>query len=263
MRGEFTNVAAGFALLPALTANGIVCVNAGGTAMTTIATVGTGSVVLATSPTLVTPALGTPASGVLTSCTGLPISSGVTGLGTGIATFLATPSSANLAAAVTDETGTGALVFASALGKPYLLVRNVTSPQVFSQSTATKISFDTVVTDTGSYWDASNKRFVPTVAGRYQVSLCVLGRSSGSVALNGTLVTADIRLNGTTVQKAAVAAQASKASGNIDTSASLVCESQMNGSTDYIEGWTYSDDSLPIVFASVSQVYMAIHYIGP
>lgn len=33
---------------------------------------GTGSVVLATSPTLVTPALGTPASGVLNSCTGLP-----------------------------------------------------------------------------------------------------------------------------------------------------------------------------------------------
>jgi len=32
-------------------------------------------------------------------------------LGTGVATFLATPSSANLASAVTDETGSGALVF--------------------------------------------------------------------------------------------------------------------------------------------------------
>lgn len=39
------------------------------------------------------------------------IASDVTGLGTGVATFLATPSSANLIAAVTDETGTGALVF--------------------------------------------------------------------------------------------------------------------------------------------------------
>lgn len=37
---------------------------------------------------------------------------GITGLATGVATFLATPTSANLAAAVTDETGTGALVFA-------------------------------------------------------------------------------------------------------------------------------------------------------
>lgn len=74
---------------------------------------GTGLLVFATSPTLTTPLLGTPTSGVLTNCTGLPISSGVSGLATGIATFLGTPSSANLIAAVTDETGTGALVFAA------------------------------------------------------------------------------------------------------------------------------------------------------
>lgn len=66
-----------------------------------------------TSPTLTTPALGTPASGVLTNCTGLPVGS-VNGLGTGVATFLATPTSANLKSAVTDETGSGgALVFAT------------------------------------------------------------------------------------------------------------------------------------------------------
>lgn len=50
---------------------------------------GTGNFVGATSPTLITPALGTPSSGTLTSCTGLPISTGVAGLGTGVATFLA------------------------------------------------------------------------------------------------------------------------------------------------------------------------------
>lgn len=38
---------------------------------------------------------------------------GITSLGSGVATFLGTPSSANLAAAVTDETGTGSLVFAA------------------------------------------------------------------------------------------------------------------------------------------------------
>ena len=74
---------------------------------------GIGSVVLSISPILVTPILGTPTSGTLTSCTGLPITTGVSGLGSNVATFLATPSSANLISAVTDETGTGSLVFAN------------------------------------------------------------------------------------------------------------------------------------------------------
>lgn len=90
------------------------------------ATTGTGNVVRATGPTLSAPILGTPASGTLTNCTGLSLTTGVTGtlpaanggtgitsLGTGVATWLATPSSANLAAAVTGETGSGALVFAT------------------------------------------------------------------------------------------------------------------------------------------------------
>lgn len=74
---------------------------------------GTGALVFATSPALVTPDLGTPSAATLTNATGLPISTGVSGLGTGVATFLATPSSANLRSALTDETGSGAAVFAT------------------------------------------------------------------------------------------------------------------------------------------------------
>lgn len=136
----------------------------GGTGATT--STGSGAVVLATSPTLVTPILGTPTSGTLTNTTGLPLTTGVTGTlpvanggtgltsgtsggvlaytaagtlassgvlaanalvigggagvapsttttGTGVLTFLGTPSSANLASAVTDETGSGSLVFST------------------------------------------------------------------------------------------------------------------------------------------------------
>jgi len=79
---------------------------------TTIARASSGVVSIEGNAVLVSGgALGTPASGTLTNATGLPISTGVSGLGSGIATVLATPSSANLASAITDETGSGSLVF--------------------------------------------------------------------------------------------------------------------------------------------------------
>ena len=127
LQSDGTNVSWDAVTLSTADITGTLPVANGGTGVT--ASTGTGSVVLSNSPTLVTPALGTPASGVATNLTGLPISTGVSGLGTGVATFLGTPSSANLISAVTDETGTGSLVFATsptlvtpALGTPSALV---------------------------------------------------------------------------------------------------------------------------------------------
>jgi hypothetical protein len=63
-----------------------------------------------------------------------PAVGSITGLGTGVATWLATPSSANLAAAVTDETGSGSLVFATS---PTLVTPILGTPQSGNFSTGT------------------------------------------------------------------------------------------------------------------------------
>lgn len=87
----------GSAVLINTLSGGTTTINNGGVAPT-----GTGAYVRATSPALVTPALGTPSSVTLTNGTGLPVATGISGLGSGVATFLATPSGANLAAALTS-----------------------------------------------------------------------------------------------------------------------------------------------------------------
>jgi hypothetical protein len=152
---------------------------------------GTGALVFANTPTLVTPILGTPTSATLTNATGLPIASGVSGLGTGVATFLATPSSANLIAALSDKTGTGSAVFANsptlvtpALGTPSGLVgTNITG-------TATNFTASNVTTNanlTGMVTSVGNATTVVTNA-----NLTGAVTSSGNATSLGSFTSAQL-----------------------------------------------------------------------
>lgn len=98
------------------------------------------NLVFSTSPTLITPALGTPSALVLTNATGLP----QTGFGTNVA-------------------GNGPAFSASLSGN-----------QTVNTGTTTKLTFNTEQFDTNSNYDnATNYRFTPTVAGYYQINVAL------------------------------------------------------------------------------------------
>jgi hypothetical protein len=80
------------------------------------------------------------------SGTALPVANGGTGLtafGSGVATWLGTPSSANLAAALTDETGSGAAVFATS---PTLVTPALGTPSAAVLTNATGLPLSSGVT---------------------------------------------------------------------------------------------------------------------
>jgi hypothetical protein len=134
---------------------------------------GTGNLVFSNSPTLVSPILGTPTSGTLTNATGLPITTGVSGLGANVATFLATPSSANLINTVTDESGTGTLIFN-------------TSPNINTSITTSSASFNLI------------NATATTVSFAGAATTLTIGNASGNTSLNGNVtVGGNLTVSGT------------------------------------------------------------------
>jgi hypothetical protein len=171
---------------------------------------GSGSLVFATSPTLTTPVLGTPSSGTLSSCTGLSLTTGVTGtlpvanggtgitsLGTGVATFLGTPSSSNLASAVTDETGSGSLVFATSptVNNPTITnyVESVVAIGTVTTSNTLSLTNGTVQTATLTASTACTFTMPTAVAGKSFMLLLKQAAATG----NGTATFTSVKWNGT------------------------------------------------------------------
>lgn len=188
----------------------------GGTGVTT--STGSGSVVLSNSPTLVTPALGTPSSGTLTNATGLPVSTGISGLGTGVAGALATsvgsagafvtfngalgtPSSGTLTNATglpltTGVTGTlpvanGGTGTTTSTGSGSVVLS--ASPTLTGTLTASAVTASGVVSVTNSTASTSTSTGALVVSGGAGIAGAVnVGGSmviSGNLTVNGSTVT--------------------------------------------------------------------------
>lgn len=128
-----------------------------------------------TAPIFTGPILGTPASGNLTNCTGYDMVD-LVGMAAGIATFLTTPSSANFAAVLTDETGTG-------------LVMLNTNPNIVGM-TYGGVAVNNVVTGTGNMVLSANPAFTGTITGVNQTF------SGPSTASNFVTTGAAVPVNG-------------------------------------------------------------------
>lgn len=131
------------------------------------------------------PSVGPASSSVLCLA---PLSGSVTALsfcdlGTGIATFLATPSSANLAAAITDETGTGALVFANTPTLVTPVLGAATATSINKVAITAPASSATLTIANGKTLTANNSL---TLAGTDSTAMTFPGTSDTVVTLTAT-----------------------------------------------------------------------------
>lgn len=183
--------------LSGLTASSAVATDASKN-LVSVTNTGSGNNVLATSPVLVTPALGTPSSVVLTNATGLPVGTGISGLAANMAAFLAGGTSATLAAALTDPTGTGSNVFAISpnLVTPNIgaatatTVNKVTITQPAAGATLT-IPNGVTLTGPAASGTAMTLGNAETVTGAKTFNsgnLILAGATSGTTLLNATAI---------------------------------------------------------------------------
>ena len=120
------------------------------------------------------------------------------------------------------------------------------STQSISQNTWTKVQFQTKEFDTSSAYDnATNYRFTPLVAGYYQVNLSI-GLSFNTTAPSTIYIS--LYKNGSSYRTGQII------SSNPYGTIALSDVVYFNGSTDYIEGYGYSNSASAVVLYQTNNI---------
>ena len=126
----------------------------------------------------------------------------------------------------------------------------MSATQSISNTTVTKIAFNTITTygfDTNSNYNTATYKFTPTVAGYYQFSARIATASSAT-GITYIYIAKNTDYNNTGLNSAA----GNNASGiTISTSGILY----MNGTTDYVEAYTYQSTGGSATMGSTSSGY--------
>ena len=129
----------------------------------------------------------------------------------------------------------GATIFTHSGGlfKPNALILQAIATdtdQSISAATATVIQWETVVVDTGSYWDSTNHRYTPSVAGYYLCSGTI--RSSGNEVQKKQITWRKNGSSGSGIETRYQITVDYLTSNNLPAPTTLI---QLNGSGDYID----------------------------
>jgi len=130
---------------------------------------------------------------------------------------------------------------------PAFHVNRENTPQSFSSGVWTKIQFNHIVYDTANNYDIiTNHRFTPTVAGYYIFILVVnFGASGGDPSTSGI----GIYINGDVYRYGPVRYFSSGKLGSITATYGAI----MNGTSDYVEPFIYSDGASPAITPDTAQ----------